>query len=125
MTGFRHTDVKGISSGNPGCLPPVTCGDGPGGACGSASLRRHLRCFGSLAGNLADAPVRPCWALSEIPSVHPQSPAVTAPVGHAATLRYAGTCAASVPLQETSLTLRCGPVGPFQKSRLSTPSHLR
>ena len=42
------------------CLPPVTCGDGPGGACGSASLRRHLRCFGSHAGNLADAPVRPC-----------------------------------------------------------------
>ena len=44
------------------CLPPVTCGDSPGGACGSASLRRHLRCFGSLAGNLADAPVRPCRA---------------------------------------------------------------
>ena len=41
------------------CLPPVTCGDGPVGACGSASLRRHLHCFGSLAGNLADAPVRP------------------------------------------------------------------
>ena len=43
---------------------------------------------------------------------HPQSPAVTAPSGHAAPLRSAGTCAASVPLQETSLTLRCGPVGP-------------
>ena len=42
---------------------------------------------------------------------HPQSPAVTAPVGHAAPLRSAGTCAASVPLQETSLTLRCGPEG--------------
>ncbi len=42
----------------------------------------------------------------------PQSPAVTAPVGHAAPLRYAGTSTASVPLQETSLTLRCGPVGP-------------
>ena len=112
MTGIRHTDVKGISSGNPGCPPPVTCGDSPVGACGSASLRRHLRCFGSLAGNLADAPVRPCWAIPEIPSVHPQSPAVTAPSGHAAPLRSAGTCAASVPLQETSLTLRCGPEGP-------------
>ena len=44
------------------CPPPVTCGDSPVGACGSASLRRHLRCFGSHAGNLADAPVRPCWA---------------------------------------------------------------
>ena len=31
--------------------------------------------------------------LSEILSVHPQSPAVTAPVGHAAPLRCAGTCA--------------------------------
>ena len=40
--------------------------------------------------------------LSEILSVHPQSPAVTAPVGHAAPLRCAGTCAASVPLQEPS-----------------------
>ena len=59
MTGIRHTDVKGISSGNPVCPPPVTCGDSPVGACGSASLLRHLRCFGSLAGNLADAPVRP------------------------------------------------------------------
>ena len=46
MTGIRHTDVK-------------ACGDSPGGACGSASLRRHLHCFGSHAGNLADAPVRP------------------------------------------------------------------
>ena len=62
MTGIRHTDVRGISGGNPDCPPPVTCGDSPVGACGSASLRRHLRCFGSLAGNLADAPVRPCWA---------------------------------------------------------------
>ena len=50
MTGIRQTDVKGISSGNPVCLPPVTCGDSPGGACGSASLRRHLRCLGSLTG---------------------------------------------------------------------------
>ena len=41
------------------CLPPVTYGDSPGGACGSASLRRHLHCFGFPAGNLADAPVRP------------------------------------------------------------------
>ena len=48
MTGIRHTDVKGISSGNPVCLPPVTCGDSPVGACGSASLRRHLHCFGFL-----------------------------------------------------------------------------
>ena len=100
MTGIRQTDVKGISSGNPACPPPVTCGDSPGGACGSASLRRHLRCFGFHTGNLADAPVRPCWALSEILSVHPQSPAVTAPVGHTAPLRCAGTSTASVPLQE-------------------------
>ena len=50
--------------------------------------------------------------LLEILSVHPQSPTVTAPVGHAAPLRYAGTSTASVPIQETSLTLRCGPVGP-------------
>ena len=41
------------------CLPPVTCGDSPGGACGFATLRRHLRCVGFPAGNLADAPVRP------------------------------------------------------------------
>ena len=45
-------------------------------------------------------------------SVHPQSPAVTAPVGHTAPLRCAGTCAASVPMPGTSLTLRCGPEGP-------------
>ena len=31
------------------------------------------------------------------PRVYPQSPAVTAPVGHAAPLLSAGTCAASVP----------------------------
>ena len=83
MTGIRHTDVKD-----------------------------YLHCFGFPAGNLADAPVRPCWALPEILSVYPQSPAVTAPVGHAAPLRCAGTSTASVPMQETSLTLRCGPVGP-------------
>ena len=53
----------------------------------------------------------------EILSVHPRSPAVTAPVGHAAALRCAGTCAAPVPMQETSLTLRYGPVGPFQHYR--------
>ena len=35
--------------------------------------------------------------LTEILSVHPQSPAVTAPVGHAAPLRSAGTCAALFP----------------------------
>ena len=50
--------------------------------------------------------------LEEILPIHPQSPAVTAPVGHAAPLRSAGTCTASVSMQETSLTLRCGPVGP-------------
>ena len=33
---------------NPVCPPPVTCGDSPGGACGSASLRRHLHCFGFI-----------------------------------------------------------------------------
>ena len=49
MTGIRHTDVRGISSGNP---------------------------------------------------VYPQSPAVTAPSGHAAPLRYAGTSTASVPFRK-------------------------
>ena len=44
----------------------------------------------------------------EILPVHPQSPTVTAPVGHAASLRSAGTCAAPVPMPGTSLTLRCG-----------------
>ena len=48
LTGIRHTDVKGISSGNPVYLPPVTCVDSPGGACGSAVLRRHLRCIDFL-----------------------------------------------------------------------------
>ncbi len=37
---------------------------------------------------------------------------VTAPVGHTAPLRCAGTSTASVSLTDTSLTLRCGPVGP-------------
>ena len=49
------------------------------------------------------------------PRVYPQSPAVTAPVGHAAPLLSAGTCAASVPMQGTSLTLRCGPEGPYHQ----------
>ena len=40
----------------------------------------------------------------------PSHLAVTAPVGHAAALCSAGTSTASVPMQETSLTLRCGPV---------------
>ena len=42
----------------------------------------------------------------------PSHLSVTAPVGHAATLRYAGTSTASVSMTETSLTLRCGPEGP-------------
>ena len=54
--------------------------------------------------------VKDFW--EEILSVHPQSPAVTAPVGHAAPLRCAGTSTASVPMPGTSLTLRCGPEGP-------------
>ena len=33
---------------------------------------------------------------------------VTAPLGHAAALRCAGTSTASVPMQETSLTLSAG-----------------
>ena len=37
---------------------------------------------------------------------------VTAPAGHAAPLRCAGTFTASVSLTETSLTFRCGPEGP-------------
>ena len=55
---FLHS-LCSVEMAIPVCLPPVTCGDSPVGACGSASLRRHLHCFGSLAGNLADAPVRP------------------------------------------------------------------
>ena len=35
--------------------------------------------------------------LKEIRTVHPQSPEVTAPVGHAPPLRCGGTCAASAP----------------------------
>ena len=40
--------------------------------------------------------------LEEILSVHPQSPAVTAPVGHAAPLRCAGTSTASVSSRKPS-----------------------
>ena len=43
MTGFL-TEILSVH--------PQSLRDSPGGACGSASLRR-----------LADAPVRPCWAL--------------------------------------------------------------
>ncbi|MBO8478628.1 MAG: hypothetical protein IAB80_07055 [Bacteroidetes bacterium] len=43
----------------PSVHPQSPIGDSPGGACGSASLRRHLHCLGSPDGNLADAPVRP------------------------------------------------------------------
>ena len=42
----------------------------------------------------------------------PSHLSVTAPVGHAAPLRCAGTFTASVSLTETSLTLQCGPDGP-------------
>ena len=42
MTGIRHTDVRGISSGNPVCPPPVTCGDSPVGACGSGAALKGL-----------------------------------------------------------------------------------
>ena len=41
--------------------------------------------------------------LTEILSVHPQSPIGDSP---------GGACAASVSLTETSLTLQCGPDGP-------------
>ena len=36
----------------------------PAGHAASLSLRRHLHCFGFPDGNLADAPVRPWWALA-------------------------------------------------------------
>ena len=62
--------------------------------------------------------------LTEILSVHPQSPAVTAPVGHAAPLRCAGTFTASVSLPETSLTFRCGPVGPYFTASFSEAGEL-
>ena len=93
--------------------PQSPDGDSPGGACGCASLRRHLHCFGFPSGNLADVPVRPCWALLQKSGLStPSHLTVTAPVGHAAALHCAGTSTASVSLAETSLTFRCGPVGP-------------
>ena len=58
MTGIRHTDVKDFFQKS--CLSkPQSLRDSPVGACGSASLRRHLHCFGFPDGNLADTPVRP------------------------------------------------------------------
>ena len=51
LTGFL-TEILSVHPQSPD-------GDSPGGACGCASLRRHLHCFGFPAGNLADAPVRP------------------------------------------------------------------
>ena len=54
MTGFL-TEILSVH--------PQSLRDSPAGACASASLRRHLHCFGFPDGNLADAPVRPCWAL--------------------------------------------------------------
>ena len=47
MTGIRQTDVKGISSGNPACPPPVTCGDSP--------LSRGATPIHPLAGVLSQA----------------------------------------------------------------------
>ena len=58
MTGIRHTDVKDFFQKSCLSKPQSPDGDSPGGACGSASLRRHLHCFGFPSGNLADAPVR-------------------------------------------------------------------
>ena len=51
MTGIRQTDVKGISSGNPACPPPVTCGDSPllwGAHTGrpAAGSHWHILCSG-------------------------------------------------------------------------------
>ena len=40
MTGFL-TEILSV-------YPQSPDGDSPGGACGSASLRRHLHCFGFL-----------------------------------------------------------------------------
>ena len=48
MTGIRHTDVKDFWEKSCMSKPQSPCGDSPGGACGSASLRRHLHCFGFL-----------------------------------------------------------------------------
>ena len=46
---------------------------------------------------------------------------VTAPAGHAAPLRSAGTSTASVSMPETSLTLRCGPEGPCYRNPVCPP----
>ena len=94
VIGIRHTDVKGISGGNPACPPPVTCGDSPVGACGSASLRRHLRCFGSHAGTSLTLRCGPDGPFRKSCLSNPQSPDGDSPVG---------AC---------GLTLRCGPEGP-------------
>ena len=51
MTGFL-TEILSVHPQSPDV-------DSPGGACASASLRRHLHCLGCPDGNLADAPVRP------------------------------------------------------------------
>ena len=51
MTGFL-TEILSVH-------PQSPIGDSPGGACASASLRRHLHCFGFPDGNLANTPVRP------------------------------------------------------------------
>ena len=106
MTGFL-TEIRSV-------YPQSPIGDSPGGACGSASLRRHLHCFGFTDGNLADVPVRPCWALlTEILSVHPQSPDGDSPGGAcgSASLRRHLHCFGFLP--ESSLTFRCGPEGPY------------
>ena len=74
MTGFL-TEILSVH--------PQSLRDSPGGACGSASLRRHLHCFGFHIGNLADVPVRPCWALLQKSCLSTPSHSVTAPSGHA------------------------------------------
>ncbi len=51
MTGFL-TEIRSVHPQSPD-------GDSPGGACASASLRRHLHCFGFPDGYLANTPVRP------------------------------------------------------------------
>ena len=45
MTGFL-TEILSVH-------PQSPIGDSPGGACASASLRRHLHCLGFPSGNLA------------------------------------------------------------------------
>ena len=51
----------------------------------------------------------------------PSHLSVTAPAGHAAPLRSAGTFTASVSISETSLTFRCGPVGPCYRNPVCPP----